>query len=64
MLHNFVCQRDGYNFHDSLHVRGFEDIANTDMEKLGKGWRTRVAAFARDKRWSNAATSSETRPLP
>jgi hypothetical protein len=28
MLHNFVRQRDGYNFHDSLHVCGFEDIAN------------------------------------
>jgi hypothetical protein len=46
MLPNFVRQRDGYNFHDSLHVLGFEDIANTDMEKLGRAWRTRVAAFA------------------
>jgi hypothetical protein len=61
-LHNFVRQRDGYNFHDSLHVRGFEDIADTDMEKLrverrgGREW-LRL-------RWSNAPTSSETRPLP
>lgn len=34
VLHNFVRQRYGYNFHDTLHVRGFEDIANTDMPNL------------------------------
>jgi hypothetical protein len=27
---------------------------------LGKGWQTRVAAFAWDKRWPDAATSSDT----
>jgi hypothetical protein len=46
MLHNFVRQRDGYIFHNSLQVRGFEYIANTDMEELRKAWRMRVAAFS------------------
>ena len=34
ILHNFVRQRDGYNFHDTFDVCSFEDIENTNMPNL------------------------------
>lgn len=31
ILHNFVRQRDGYNFHDTLNITGLENIENIHM---------------------------------
>ncbi|KAJ8933270.1 hypothetical protein NQ314_014098 [Rhamnusium bicolor] len=36
ILHNFVRQRDGFNFHDTLNITGPENIENIHMPVLRK----------------------------
>lgn len=46
VLHNFVRDRDGFQYDDTLHVTGFENVVRSDMSRNSEG---RTALSVRDK---------------